>query len=181
MNAATTIALISALISSTALVGVAVGLILQANQLRASQLQASRAGQAELIRISLENPDMASDALGWTDKEAFIKSNFMTLTFKSLEQQYSMGIMTDLGARREFALIFEARFPREWWNRVHSIVRDEAVTKRERNFFRIAHEEYCAATERLQPAENSHAAQPHGQTTIPASSSSQGASASVTE
>jgi hypothetical protein len=171
MNTATTIALISVLISSIAVVGVAVGLVFQANQLRASQLQASRAGQAELIRMSLENPDLAADVLGWTDKEAFIKSNFMTWNFKSLEQQYSMGIMTDAGLRQEFALIFRAPFPREWWDRVHSIVRDEAVTKREQNFCRIVHEEYSAAIERLQPRESRDATQPRSQSMPPAPSS----------
>jgi hypothetical protein len=55
------IAIVSTLISSVALLGVAISLFLQARQLRASQIQTARASQMELMRSALEHPDLVAE------------------------------------------------------------------------------------------------------------------------
>ncbi|MEU9479526.1 DUF6082 family protein [Streptomyces sp. NPDC048191] len=60
----TKIAIISELISSIALIGVFITLLLESRQLRTSQLQASRVIQAELTRLAMDYPDIAS-AMGF--------------------------------------------------------------------------------------------------------------------
>ena len=69
----TAIAIISTLISSIALVGVAVSLVLQARQLRASQIQASRATQVELIKVSIDSRELISDIFN-QDSGDYLKS-----------------------------------------------------------------------------------------------------------
>src|SRR4051794_13391568 len=49
---------LSALISSIALVGVAVGLLLQSRELKIARAQAFRATQAELIRMAVDDPSL---------------------------------------------------------------------------------------------------------------------------
>jgi hypothetical protein len=88
MNSQGTIAIISTLISSIALVGVVVSLLLQARQIRVSQLQASRSAQAEMLKVAIEDPEVASAALGRSDVDVFAREIFLNLQMKTLELHY---------------------------------------------------------------------------------------------
>jgi len=53
------LSLIATVISSVALVGVAIGLLIQARQLQASQLQAARSLHVDFIKLAMEDPSIA--------------------------------------------------------------------------------------------------------------------------
>ena len=61
---ATVVAEVSIVISAVALADVAVGLLLQARQLRAAVLQASRQTQAETARMAFDKPEIVAEIVG---------------------------------------------------------------------------------------------------------------------
>jgi Family of unknown function (DUF6082) len=114
MSSGSTLPIISTLLSSIALIGVALSLLLQARQLRTNRLQASRAAQIDLIKLSMDNPEVTSAALGWADLDAYVKSNLMTWNLKNMEMSYANRVLSAAGVHIEASLLFNAEFPREW-------------------------------------------------------------------
>jgi|SRR5579875_475258 len=131
------IALISTLISSIALAGVAISLLLQARQLRTSQLQAARGLQAELIKLGFDNPDLISDTLAVQDINNYLRGSFVNWCLKSLELGYLTGIYSPESIQVQVTILFGAEFPRDWWGGARDVYRLEATAKREREFFEI--------------------------------------------
>jgi Family of unknown function (DUF6082) len=148
------VATISVLISSIALAGVALSLLLQAWQLRTSQLQASRAAQAELVRICIDNPELTAAALGKTDPDGYVKSVFVNWNIKYLELSYSIKAISASSVQVQVAGIFGAEYPRNWWSEVRPIYAAEATTRRERSFFAIVDREFNRASEDRDRAEH---------------------------
>lgn len=74
------IAELSTLISSIALIGVAVSLYLQGRQLRASQIQITAAGQIELMRLALDYPVAAAPLIGGQVSE--LASQYVALNWQ---------------------------------------------------------------------------------------------------
>jgi Family of unknown function (DUF6082) len=142
-----TIAVVSTLISSVALIGVVISLLLQARQLRISQLQASRTAQAELLKVAIEEPEMASVVLGWPSVEQFSKSMFINLQVKALELSYIIKTSTTISVRLQASLIFRSEFVCEWWRRNRYIYQEEASTRREREFYSIMDDQFSKASE----------------------------------
>ena len=144
-----TIAIISILISSIALVAVAVSLLLQARQLRASQIQTSRAAQVELIKLAFDNRELVSEIYG--DKsEDYLKGAYINWFVKYLELSYSMKVISEDSTRLQITRLFTADYPYEWWARVRDVYDVEATTKPERRFLAITDEAFRLATQRRQ-------------------------------
>jgi hypothetical protein len=131
-----TIAIISTLISSIALIGVAVSLLLQARQLRASQVQASRAAQVELVKMAVDNREVISDIFG-DEPATYLKGVFINWFFKYLELSYSMKAISAKSVHLQVIRLFTVSYPYEWWIKTREIYEIEATTKREREFFAI--------------------------------------------
>jgi Family of unknown function (DUF6082) len=140
-----TIAIISTLISSIALVAVAISLFLQSRQLRASQLQAARTTQAELIKLAVDNPKLISEALGHADPDSYVRGVFVNWAFKSLELGYSMKAFSAESVGVQASRLFDAKYPREWWMSARDIYAIEAATKRERQFLIIVNKAFDQA------------------------------------
>ena len=136
------IALISTLISSVALVGVVISLLLQNRQLRTSQLEASRAAQSSLIQMGLANPTLAAEALGFPDGDWLAKGAFVNWQVKYWEMSYLIRAMSAKSVQAQAARLFASRFPCEWWSKARESYRDDATTKREREFFAILDAEF---------------------------------------
>jgi uncharacterized protein DUF6082 len=137
-----TIALVSTLISSIALVGVAVSLILQNHQLRTSQLEASRVAQSSLIQMALANPAVAAEVFGFQDKEWFTKAALTNWQVKYWEMSYSIKAISAGSIRAQAAQLFTSEFPCQWWSRFREFYQADATTKREREFFALIDAEF---------------------------------------
>ena len=143
----TAIAIISTFISSVALVGVAISLLLQARQLRAAQLQVSRAAQSDLIAMALTNSQLVSEALGEPDPNSFAKSVYINWRFKYMELSYSVGALSATAVSNQAAMMFDAEFPRHWWAVAREHYRLEAATKSEQEFVAIVDEAFRRAAQ----------------------------------
>lgn len=133
------IAIISTLISSIALLGVAASLLLQARQLRASQLEASRAAQFEFIKLLLDRPELASSI--FTDRFS-PEGAALNWYIKYFEFAYSMKVISTDSIRLQLMEIFSADHLRNWWSAVREIYKTEAESagKSEKDFFLIVDE-----------------------------------------
>jgi hypothetical protein len=127
------IATISILISSIALVGVAISLILQARQLRASQLQAHNNAQLELIKLAVANPAIAGELSGATDLDAFLKRVYLNWHFSFLSMSYQIKTISDPALREVVKRIFTGEFARAWWTYAGPAYRVGATTRRRRD------------------------------------------------
>src|SRR5262245_10165894 len=123
-----TIAILSTLISSIALIGVVVSLLLQARQLRTNQIQVTRAAQQELIRFSLENPDLATEVLGLTDPETYIKQVYLNWYFSYLSMTYGISTMSKPNLRLLLVEPFSTEVSREWWTMARQSYHDWAIS-----------------------------------------------------
>jgi hypothetical protein len=148
------IAIISTLISSIALTGVAVSLLLQARQLRASQIQASRSAQVELIRMAADNRELISEIFG-SEPGSYLKDVFINWFFKYLELSYSMKVISAKSVRVQAIRLFAIDYPYEWWARSREVYDIEATTKRERQFFAIIDEMFEQVAHRNQSGRSS--------------------------
>jgi hypothetical protein len=138
-----TIAVISIVISSVALAGVAVSLLFQARQLKVSQLQATWAAQLELMKMALDNPAVATNALGIADPEIYTSQVFLNWHIKYLELGYEIKAISALGVREAAKELFGGQFARDWWswNR-QSYESATTTTQRTKQFFTIIDAEY---------------------------------------
>jgi Family of unknown function (DUF6082) len=137
------IATLSLVISSVALLGVACGLILQARQLKANQLQVSRATQLELVKLVIDNPELLARSVDSSNSELKIRINsFLNYRFKRMELSYSIKAVSAASVRLQSELIFNEGYPVEWWAAAREVYAAEAMTRRERQFFALVDEEY---------------------------------------
>lgn len=136
------ISLISILISSIALVGVAISLLMQNRQLRISQIQATRATQAALVQIGLNNLTLAAEAFGFSDVDWLGKSALVNWQVRHWEASHSIKTMSDESVQVEAAALFASEFAREWWLRAREAYRVAAKTKHEQRFFTIMDREF---------------------------------------
>lgn len=152
---ATIIAVISILISATALIGVVVSLILQARQLRASLLQASRATHAETVRMVFDHPEVLADILGRDDPEWIKKATYVNWVMQHIKMAFSQKVITSAGARKEVAELFRGQFSREWWASARPLFKAEAFLKREREFVTMVDEVFREVTSPQEPSGSS--------------------------
>jgi Family of unknown function (DUF6082) len=150
------IAIISTLISSIALLGVALSLLLQARQLRTNQIQVARAAHLELIKMALDNPSMAAEALGIDDSEKFVKEVFINWHFQYLLMSYEINQISKPDLGHVIRTLFKAERVRTWW----SWSREDwklAATRREKEFFAIVDGEFQHAKQIAETTEASAA------------------------
>lgn len=141
----------SIVISCIALLGVAYSLILQAFQLRANQLQISRATQLEIVRMVIDNPKLLSGSADLSDPEQITAiGSFLNFRLKQLELSYSVKAITSESVRLQARLMFAEGYPVEWWRGVRGIYESEATTRRERQLFAIVDEEHVRTVRELE-------------------------------
>ena len=88
------LSIVATIISSVALIGVAVGLILQGRQLKANQIQVMREMHLELMRVGINNPIVSASVYEGTSPEDFPKDSLINLSLKFLETGYSLKAIT---------------------------------------------------------------------------------------
>jgi hypothetical protein len=144
-----TIAIISTLVSSVALAGVAVSLLFQSRQLRVAQLQAVRGAQLELMRMALDNPVLAGEIAGVVDPGLLARQVFMNWNINYLELGFQVGVISASSLRMNAAMLFESKMVRDWWESDRATYVEAKISRRTKFFFSIVDGEF----QRLHQAE----------------------------
>jgi uncharacterized protein DUF6082 len=144
----TTIAIVSELISSIALIGVVITLFLESRQLRTSQIQASRTLRGELIRLAMDYPDIASVMGLEISPDDYPRYAFLGLLLDSWEIGYSLSTMSAKAVQVQARTMFNSDYARTWWAAARKAWDDQAATKAEREFFALVDGEFAATTVR---------------------------------
>lgn len=140
----TIIAIVSTLISSIALVGVMVGLMMQARQLQLGRVQAFLSTQAELLRMTLEYPDSSVTYRAATTDPATIRI-YVTLNWRLRHFLfgYAIGQMSESAIRDQVTFMFSTPEGREWWSFSRSYWECGSATRKERKYLAIVNEVYA--------------------------------------
>ena len=136
MNA--TLSIIATIISSIALLGVALGLILQSRQVEANQLQVMREMHLELIKVGIDNPALASSVTTDISEEDYSRAGLLNLWVKYLQTGYSLKTISKASVALHAARMFKSEYSRDWWGtHARASYRTEAWRKSEKEFFEI--------------------------------------------
>lgn len=156
-NAGGILALVSTVISSVALTGVMVGLLLQARQVRIANVQIYRASHAELVRLSLEYPEARADPADspFFDTESLQRTILINWQFQHLRLGYSIGALSEDGLRHVLSQLLASSVRREWWEWSRKGYEYEATSRRSRRFIKIANAEYARAEANVKSAQTS--------------------------
>jgi Family of unknown function (DUF6082) len=152
----TTLSIIATITSSIALIGVAVGLILQARQLRTTQVQASRQFHLDIMKMRIENPVLSfSNDADTPDK---IRGWYLNLYVKYLETGHVLGTFSEASVSLQTKDVFESQFSRQWWEAVRNVYQVEAdsATRAHKRFFSIVDSEYQAALRAVASSNTPH-------------------------
>jgi hypothetical protein len=134
------IAGLSTLISSIALIGVAISLLLQARQLRANQLQIAHTSQLELMKTGLDNPSLLLDlgsGPGTEDPVTFTKYVLLNWRMTHFSMLYDLKATSNAGLRVRAEGLFTSDLARKWWGLAGPDYLALAVSRRQRKFFDI--------------------------------------------
>ena len=141
------ISIIATLISSVALIAVAISLVLQARQLRASQIQAVRSLQIELIKIGLNDPLLGTAIDTDVNPNEAPKAAFLNLTLMVWWVGYSLNAFSKGLIRYHARRIFKSEYPRTWWKFANKSYELNASTKREKEFVALVNAEFQNAAQ----------------------------------
>jgi hypothetical protein len=94
------------------------------------------------MKMALDNPAMASAALGVADQDLYVKQVFLNWHLKYLELAYEINVVSAETIRRGAANLFEAETPREWWSWSRQTYEDETISRRAKQFFAIVDGEF---------------------------------------
>lgn len=136
------IAELSTLISSIALIGVAVSLYLQSRQLRASQIQITAASQIELMRLALDYPAATAPLMGGRVSESAGQYVALNWQFTHLRTTYVTRTSSDKYIHFVVRHVFENDIARDWWAFAGPSYIESSMTRREKHFAAIVNEEY---------------------------------------
>jgi Family of unknown function (DUF6082) len=138
----------SAILSGIALVGVSASLAAQVRQVRADRIRAVREQHAELLRLTMTEPDdyapvlveqQVLDAFRGDPRQFF----FTTMYINYLRFGYEMNVFTEENVQDEMRAGFTSKpLLRNWWNVVTPWWEDALVsgTRKQRRFARLLHD-----------------------------------------
>ncbi len=139
---------VSAVIASLALLAVALSIGLSIRQGKASQLQQWRTLHVELLRISLDSPELLEcwGPFGGTDdpknRASFIYTN---LIISHWQTQYEIGAISEVELRVISSALFQGATGQQFWHAVGAIRKQTSTTRRARKFHAILDEEFLGA------------------------------------
>jgi Family of unknown function (DUF6082) len=137
------LSVIATIISSVALIGIAVGLLLQNRQLRTNKIQVMREMHLELMRIGMENPALSASVYEDTNAADFPKSSLLNLILKFWQTGYTLKTITKASVTLQTTRLFGSEYARTSWGKwLQDIYRTEAGTKSEREFFALVDTAY---------------------------------------
>jgi len=140
----------SALLAVLALVGVAVSLVFQARESRATREQAFRDANTEMLKMAMDDPDYAAcwgGNLAPADRKDQRQSMYVNMILTQWEMGYETGAIGETHIRALAAKLFEGRVPWEFWARVRELRISTAESRRARRFQRMVDDEFQRAAE----------------------------------
>ena len=150
------LSIIATIVSSVALIGVAVGLILQSRQLRANQIQVLREMHLELMKIGIDNPVLAGSIYEDTSPEDFSRATLINFLMVFWETGYSLKTITRKSVTLQAMQLFASEYSRTWWaTGARDTFQSEAGTKLEKEFFTIVDSAFRDVIQALQSASRS--------------------------
>lgn len=151
----TILSIIATIISSIALIGVIVSLVLQNQQLKASRVQMMREIHLELTKMAMENPALASSVYGAVTLSDVQKTAFLNFSMIFLQTGYSLKMFSKETVKLQIADLLSSEDARTWWA---TLARDtytaEARTKLERDFVSIADGIFHDMVKSVRPADD---------------------------
>jgi hypothetical protein len=141
----------SAILSALALGGVAVSLLVQARQAKAQQIQTVRGYQLELLRLTLDNPQLylpcwgiQTDPFGLDGNRQIVFTNLLMI-YQLMG--YETGVISESSMRGVIlADLFQGEVGRRYWTELGHPRWDRRVSGRQgRRFLRIVDDEYHKA------------------------------------
>lgn len=139
-----------ALLAVLALVGVAVSLVFQARESRATREQAFRDANTEMLKMAMDDPDYAEcwgGNLAPGEPRAQRQSMYVNMILTQWEMGYETGAIGETHIRALAERLFEGRVPWEFWRRVRELRLETAESRRARRFQRIIDEAFQRAPE----------------------------------
>lgn len=137
---------ISAVLSGGAICLLAVSSVWQVRQTQIAQLQATRAMQLELLRISMETP-LYRDALGDTFQAKSGRKwrlhAYLNLWTMHFQMAFLTGAIEEAGLRSWIRNeLFDSEHGRQFWDEARPAYRAEQRTRKHRRFFKILESEF---------------------------------------
>jgi len=149
-----------------ALIGVALSLILQNRQLRASQVQLIRQMHLELTKMGIENPQLPAAIWPHPGRANFLNSGYINFLLTLWQTSYLQKTMTKKALELEANYLFASDYSRTWWGTLARGHREaQAETKREKEFFAIIDNAYKSAMQAWQANDHPEANPPSEEST----------------
>jgi Family of unknown function (DUF6082) len=140
------LAILSTLISSIALVGVTIGLYLQARQLRVNNIQVAHISRIELIKAGLDYPDFAARVEGYVDPEELVKAVLLNWQFTHLMMTYDIRDSSRANIESTAERFFAVEDARKWWVDARDSYRENAISRRQKKFFSLIDKQFDQAS-----------------------------------
>jgi hypothetical protein len=148
------ISIVSVLISSIALAGVAVSLLLQARQLRASHIQAARTSQLERIKFYLNDPNPLINVEGIDDIDKYKESMHINWYVSHSAFVYENRAVSRTYLQTLARNLFKSETSREWRREYGYTYRESVTSRRDKDFFLIFDQEFQRAIQSVNPIKN---------------------------
>ena len=148
-NIGQTYGAVSALIAGIALAAVAISLFLQARSLTLSRTQMMRTFHFDLIKYSIENPELLP-SWGFTPEpgsniEDIRRTGFVNILAAFWITSYQTGVISADELRGNFTAAFNGEPGRKWWINSRENWTKDAKDRRSRHAIRIIEEEFRKA------------------------------------
>jgi hypothetical protein len=144
-----TLSIIATIISSFALIGVVVGLLLQNRQLRASHTQVVREMHLELVKMTIENPELATSVYKGSSAKDFAAHTLINFQATLWLTAYTLKDVSKASLAQQVASLFEGEQARIWWGYARKYYEMDLSSKRGRDFFAIMDNEFNKALTEL--------------------------------
>lgn len=149
------LSIIATIISSVALIGVAAGLIMQSQQLKASRIQVAREMHLELMKIGIDNPALAGSLYADIDLAEFPRATLLNFLMTSWMTSYLLKMFPKKSLELQAAQLFASEHARNWWINVARDSYEVVGTKLEREFFTVVDGAYQNVVRALQDSSHS--------------------------
>jgi hypothetical protein len=142
---ATTYGAAAALLSVLALAGVAVSLVFQARETKASRDQALRTLHVDLLRMAMDNEVYRrcwGDFFDSTDPDEQRAQMYVNMIFSHWEMMFELNALSEVALREAAGIVLAGPDGRRFWAGSRDIRAKSASTRRKRHFHAIVDAEY---------------------------------------
>jgi hypothetical protein len=136
---------VSAILSGLAFCGIAGSLVLQWRQVRLGQIMTARERHFELVKLAVEDPDLAFPFQHNLSRSELRRWLVLNLWVAHWAMLWDMGALSLQGLRTEFNLLFQDREGLAWWAERGRAGWQGEVSRRRKAFVAVAEDAYQRA------------------------------------